>query len=161
MKTKRPMSLGRLKEQITLQSMILPAMIVLLIFAYIPMYGIIIAFKDFNYRDGIWGSDWVGLKHFISLLKDPNLWNVLRNTMIINVLGTLICFPAPIMLALIINEPIIMVVLMDMTLSMGRQLPSRSVRRSVWPIRQRTMQNTSPAFRIVFAIICGSRNTCS
>lgn len=104
MKTKRPMSLGRLKEQITLQSMILPAMIVLLIFAYIPMYGIIIAFKDFNYRDGIWGSDWVGLKHFISLLKDPNLWNVLRNTMIINVLGTLICFPAPIMLALIINE---------------------------------------------------------
>lgn len=96
--------LNKIREQIALQSMILPAIIVLFIFAYIPMYGIIIAFKDFNYRDGIWGSDWVGVKHFIALLKDPNLWNVLRNTMIINVLGTLICFPAPIILALLINE---------------------------------------------------------
>lgn len=94
----------RVREQLVLQSMILPALIVLFVFAYVPMYGIIIAFKDFNIRDGIWGSAWVGIKYFREFLKDPNLWNVMRNTLVLNVLGTLICFPAPILLALLINE---------------------------------------------------------
>ena len=94
----------RVREQLVLQSMILPALIVLFVFAYVPMYGIIIAFKDFNIRDGIWGSAWVGIKSFREFLKDPNLWNVMRNTLVLNVLGTLICFPAPILLALLINE---------------------------------------------------------
>lgn len=83
----------RLREQLALQSMIFPALLVLFVFAYVPMYGIIIAFKDFTIRDGIWGSAWVGLKYFEDFLKDPNLWNVMRNTLVLNVLGTLICFP--------------------------------------------------------------------
>jgi len=94
----------RLKEQIALQSMILPAIIVLFIFSYIPMYGIVIAFKDFNIKDGIWNSAWVGLKYFRDFLKDPNLRNVMRNTLVLNVLGTFICFPAPVLLALLLNE---------------------------------------------------------
>lgn len=94
----------RLKEQLALQSMIFPALLVLFVFAYVPMYGIIIAFKDFTIRDGIWGSAWVGLKYFKDFLKDPNLWNVMRNTLVLNVLGTLICFPAPILLAVLLNE---------------------------------------------------------
>jgi putative aldouronate transport system permease protein len=84
--------------------MIWPAMLVLIIFAYVPMYGVIIAFKDFQITSSIWASPWVGLKHFGMFLKDPKLWDVLRNTLIINILGTLICFTAPLVLAVLINE---------------------------------------------------------
>ncbi|MFI3257762.1 MAG: ABC transporter permease subunit [Spirochaetales bacterium] len=93
-----------IREQIELQSMILPGMLTLFIFAYIPMYGIIIAFKDFNVVNGIWDSPWVGLKHFKNFLTDPTLAEVLRNTLVLNVLGTFITFPAPIILAILFNE---------------------------------------------------------
>lgn len=68
------------------------------------MYGIVIAFKDFRITDGIFGSPWVGLKYFQQFLVDPSLWKVLRNTMVLNVVGTLICFPTPIILAVLISE---------------------------------------------------------
>ncbi len=93
-----------LREQLALQSMVLPAVLILFVFAYVPMYGIIIAFKDFNITDGIWNSPWVGLKYFQQFLVDPSLWKVLRNTMVLNVFGTLICFPTPIILAILISE---------------------------------------------------------
>lgn len=92
------------REQIALQSMVIPAVIILFIFAYIPMYGVQIAFKDFNITQGIMGSPWVGFKYFEQFFKDPNLWNVLRNTLVLNILGMIICFPAPIILAILINE---------------------------------------------------------
>lgn len=94
----------QLRGQLVLQSMVWPALLVLLVFSYIPMYGAIIAFKDFDIIKGIAASPWAGLKHFKALLADPSLWNVMRNTLILNVLGTLICFPAPIVLAVFINE---------------------------------------------------------
>ncbi len=94
----------KMHEQLILQSMILPGLLVLIVFAYIPMYGVLIAFKDFDITVGITASPWVGLKHFRTFLVDPELWNVMRNTLILNVLGTLICFPAPILLAVLINE---------------------------------------------------------
>lgn len=94
----------RLRRQIILQSMIIPAALVTLVFAYIPMYGITIAFKDFHITEGIWGSPWSGLKYFREFLTDYNILNVLRNTLVLNVIGTLICFPAPILLAILINE---------------------------------------------------------
>lgn len=99
MKSKR-----KFQEQLVLQSMVLPALLALLVFAYIPMYGVVIAFKDFDITMGISASPWVGLKHFKTFLVDPELWNVMRNTLILNVLGTLVCFPAPIILAVLINE---------------------------------------------------------
>jgi putative aldouronate transport system permease protein len=94
----------KFKSQMELQTMILPAIIVLFIFAYIPMYGIIIAFKDFNIVKGIFHSPFVGLKYFKEFFNDPNIWGVLKNTLVINILGTIICFPAPIILAIMINE---------------------------------------------------------
>lgn len=94
----------KIRGELVLQSMIWPGLLVLLIFCYIPMYGAIISFKDFDIIKGIGASPWVGLKHFKTLLTDPSLWNVMRNTLILNVLGTLICFPAPIVLAVFINE---------------------------------------------------------
>lgn len=93
-----------LREQLALQSMVLPAVLVLFVFAYIPMYGVVIAFKDFNISDGIWESPWVGMKYFEQFLVDPSLWKVLRNTMVLNVFGTLVCFPTPIILAVLISE---------------------------------------------------------
>lgn len=94
----------KIREQLVLQSMIWPALLVLIVFAYVPMYGVIIAFKDFSITKGIGASPWVGLKHFKAFMADPNLWNVMRNTLVLNVLGTLICFPAPILLSVLINE---------------------------------------------------------
>lgn len=91
-------------EQMTLQSMILPAVLVLIIFSYFPMYGVIIAFKDYKITTGIWSSPWTGLKHFIAFLADPKLKDVLRNTLVLNVFGSLIGFIAPILLAVLINE---------------------------------------------------------
>jgi putative aldouronate transport system permease protein len=84
--------------------MILPAVLVLIIFSYFPMYGIIIAFKDYKITTGILNSPWVGFKHFIAFLTDPKLKDVLRNTLVLNVFGTLLGFMFPILLAVLINE---------------------------------------------------------
>lgn len=70
--------------QLALFSMTLPAIIKLIIFSYLPMFGIILAFKDLNYRDGILGSPWVGLKNFEFFFKSEAAWRVTRNTIGMN-----------------------------------------------------------------------------
>ena len=92
------------KDQWQMQSMIIPSIIFLAVFAYIPMYGVIIAFKDYNILSTMTSSEWVGLKYFREFLNDPTLFNTLKNTVIINGMGLLIAFPAPILLALMLNE---------------------------------------------------------
>lgn len=94
----------KLKSQLEIQSMVWPGLIFLFIFCYIPMYGIIIAFKDFDILSGITGGKFVGLKYFKQFLTDPKLPLVLKNTVMINLLGLLIGFPSPIILALLITE---------------------------------------------------------
>ena len=79
-------------------------MIWYIVFCYVPMGGVIIAFKKFNARQGIWGSKWVGLKYFESFLTDPYFWKVVRNTLLINIYGLIFSFPAPIVFALLLNE---------------------------------------------------------
>lgn len=76
----------------------------LLIFAYLPMGGAIIAFKDYSIRGGIWGSDWVGLIHFKNFFTTPDFRNLMRNTLILSLYSLIISFPMPILLALAINE---------------------------------------------------------
>lgn len=76
----------------------------LIVFAYYPMYGAQIAFKDYKYNLGFGGSPWVGFKHFRAFLQDLDFYTVVRNTISINGLKLLLCFPAPILLALLINE---------------------------------------------------------
>ena len=83
---------------------ILPVIIYLILFAYKPMYGIIIAFKDYRPAQGIAGSEWVGLKHFRNFFNDVYFWRLLRNTFAISGLSILFGFPAPIILALLLNE---------------------------------------------------------
>ena len=76
----------------------------LIIFAYLPMGGAIIAFKDYSIRGGIWGSDWVGLKHFKNFFTTPDFKVLMRNTLALSLYSLVISFPMPILLALAINE---------------------------------------------------------
>nr|WP_308626333.1 ABC transporter permease subunit [uncultured Eisenbergiella sp.] len=76
----------------------------LIIFAYLPMGGAVIAFKDYSIRGGIWGSDWVGLKHFKNFFTTPDFRNLMRNTLALSLYSLIISFPMPILLALAINE---------------------------------------------------------
>lgn len=83
--------------------MILPVMY-LIIFAYVPMGGAIIAFKDFSIRRGVWGSEWVGFKHFVNFFRTPDFSLLLKNTLILSLYSLVISFPMPILLALALNE---------------------------------------------------------
>lgn len=85
--------------------MFLPVLAFYIIFSYLPMYGIIIAFKDYYASMGILGSPWVGLKYFDQLWnKTPQFWDALRNTVVISILKLCFCFPIPIILSLFLNE---------------------------------------------------------
>ncbi|WP_150275827.1 ABC transporter permease [Paenibacillus tepidiphilus] len=83
--------------------MILPAVVLLFLFNYIPMAGIQIAFKDFAIGSSIWSSHWIGWDNF-AFIHDEQFWKVVKNTLYISVLKFLFGFPLPIMLALMINE---------------------------------------------------------
>ncbi|MBB6729850.1 ABC transporter permease [Cohnella zeiphila] len=83
--------------------MIAPAVILLFLFSYMPMAGIQVAFKDFHIGYTIWNSPWVGLENF-SFLQDDQFWVVVKNTLWIAILKFVFGFPAPIALALMINE---------------------------------------------------------
>lgn len=83
---------------------LLPAIIWYLVFHYAPMYGILLAFKDYRYNLGITKSPWVGLKYFKSFLSDPMFFKVISNTLKISILKIIFGFPAPIILALMLNE---------------------------------------------------------
>ena len=83
---------------------LLPCIASLLVFAYYPMYGAVLAFKDYKYNLGILGSPWAGLKHFSTFISSLEFWEVIRNTVVISGLKILLCFPAPIILALLLNE---------------------------------------------------------
>ncbi len=85
----------------------LPVAVYYIVFKYIPIAGIQIAFKDYSFKLGIWGSPWTsnyGFKHFIRFLTNGELPRLFSNTMTLSVLGILIGFPAPILLALLLNE---------------------------------------------------------
>lgn len=84
--------------------MILPVLIYVFIFSYIPMFGLIMSFQDYSLTKGIWGSKWVGLKNFKDFFGGMYFGRTLGNTLILSGLDLLICFPAPILLALMLNE---------------------------------------------------------
>ncbi|ASA25370.1 ABC transporter permease [Paenibacillus donghaensis] len=94
----------RLVAQRHLQIMALLGVVWMIIFNYIPMYGIIIAFKEFNIVKSISEAPWVGLTHFREFLDDDNLVNVIRNTLGISLIKLFIGFPLPIIFALFLNE---------------------------------------------------------
>ncbi len=84
--------------------MLLPIVVFYVVFHYFPIYGAQIAFRDFKPRLGVFGSEWVGFKNFIDFFTGVYFWRLVRNTLILNGLNLLIGFPAPIILALLLNE---------------------------------------------------------
>jgi len=83
--------------------MILPGVVLLFLFNYVPMAGIQVAFRDFQLGTPIWSSSWVGFDNF-KFLQEPHFWTIVENTLYISVLKFVFGFPAPILLALMINE---------------------------------------------------------
>lgn len=84
--------------------LILPVLLWYIIFCYIPMYGIVTAFQDYNMNKGTFGSPFAGFKHFQALFDDPNFWRTFRNTVIIAIYRMAVQFPIPIIIALMLNE---------------------------------------------------------
>jgi putative aldouronate transport system permease protein len=100
----RSLLLKRIWQHRLIYVLILPCVVWLLVFCYYPMYGATLAFKDYSYNLGITGSPWVGFKHFQEFITSLEFWDVIKNTVIISGLKILIGFPAPIILALLLNE---------------------------------------------------------
>lgn len=84
--------------------LLVPGIIFYVIFSYFPMYGVIIAFKDYKFTKGILGSPWIGFMHFQRFLNGEAFWEVARNTVLISFYKLIFGFPAPIILALLLNE---------------------------------------------------------
>ncbi|WP_144503619.1 ABC transporter permease [Bacillus pumilus] len=103
-KEKRKRLLNQMLSQKFLYLMILPGLIYFLVFKYVPMWGLIIAFQDYQPFLGILGSEWVGFKHFIRLFTEPTFFILLKNTLILFAMNVVIFFPIPILLALLLNE---------------------------------------------------------
>jgi putative aldouronate transport system permease protein len=99
--------LKRLHKQLPFQIFVALGIVYLLIFSYIPMFGIIIAFKDYQIStgiEGIFSSSWIGLFHFRSLIEDYNFPNLVRNTLILSILKVIFSYPIPIIFAIMLNE---------------------------------------------------------
>lgn len=104
----RPSFRARLRRDFKMNRMLyllaLPIVIYYLLFHFLPMCGIVIAFKDFQIRDGFFGSEWVGLQNFIDFFNSILFWRLIRNTLLISIYQLIFAFPIPIIFALMVNE---------------------------------------------------------
>ena len=103
-KTKWQRTLHKMWENRLLYGMLMPAILYVVLFSYIPMSGLVLAFKDFKYADGIFGSPWVGLDNFQFLFLSNKLWSLTRNTLLYNVAFITIGIVLEVGFAIIINE---------------------------------------------------------
>ena len=94
----------RIKQQKILLLMLLPGLALTFIFRYIPMYGVLIAFKDYNPLRGVLGSEWIGFTEFTKFLSSPNFGILLANTLKLSIYGLLLGFLPPIILAIMLNQ---------------------------------------------------------
>jgi putative aldouronate transport system permease protein len=94
----------RFNQNMPLLIMFIPVVLFYLIFKYFPMFGLLIAFKDYNFADGILHSPWVGLKNFEVLFNQSQTLNIIRNTLWLSSLSLVFGFPVPIALAILLNE---------------------------------------------------------
>jgi putative aldouronate transport system permease protein len=105
METMKTVSLGKsIRNNWQLYMPILPALIYLVIFNYLPMYGVQIAFRNYKAVEGITGSAWVGLRHFRTFFQTHYSTRLITNTFLLNFYGLLFGFPIPIVLAILINN---------------------------------------------------------
>lgn len=102
--SKKQIIWSRMKKSKEIYLMLIPVMAFFILFSYVPMYGILIAWKDYLPKKGIIGSEWVGWKWFEQFFKRPEMLRSLKNTLLISFLKIIVCMPAPVILALLINE---------------------------------------------------------
>jgi putative aldouronate transport system permease protein len=93
-----------LKRAFPFYLMIFPGVLLFLVFRYLPMFGVFIAFKDYTPFRGVWKSEWIGFQNFVQLFSEKDFLLLLKNTLYLNLLDTFIGFPFPILLALLLNE---------------------------------------------------------
>lgn len=103
-KSKGKSMLTVVKKDIWLYILLIPGVLHYIIFKYLPMWGILIAFQDFNAYLGFFDSPWVGFKHFIDFFSNPDFKRLLINTLLISLYNLAFGFPAPIIMALLLNE---------------------------------------------------------
>lgn len=103
-KTKKGIQIQTMKKYIPFYLMLLPGALYLLINNYIPMAGIVMAFKNLNFQKGIWGSDWVGLKNFEYLFKTPEAFNMTRNTILYNLAFIILTMVLSVFVAILLSE---------------------------------------------------------
>lgn len=94
----------RMPRNAALYGMLIIPILYFAVFKYLPMYGVIIAFKDYNIFQGIMKSEWVGLTHFKEAFASQAFWQAIRNTIVLNMGDLLIGFPIPILIAVLLNE---------------------------------------------------------
>jgi len=108
MVNKKKMSYGQrfirdLKKNWLLWAMFLPVLVYYIIFSYVPMYGILMAFKNYKVKLGILGSPWIGFKYFERFFSAHNFWGLIKNTLGISIYSLVVGFPIPIIFALLLN----------------------------------------------------------
>ncbi|MEY2191889.1 ABC transporter permease [Neobacillus sp. BF23-41] len=101
---KKASKLKKILSNYQLYLFLLPALVYFIVFHYVPMYGILIAFKDFVATKGIMGSPWVGFKHFERFFDSYQFWSLIKNTLGLSVIQLIVGFPLPIFLALMMNQ---------------------------------------------------------
>lgn len=100
----RPSIMSRLKRDKWMYALLLPGLIYFLLFKYVPMWGVLLAFKNYQPFLGFWKSDWVGFEHFRLFFTNPDFFKLLRNTLVLSFYNLVFFFPAPIIAALMLNE---------------------------------------------------------
>lgn len=106
---KRPLSeriVRQVRKNWMLYLFVAPSLIYLIIFNYVPLYGIQLAFKDFSAAQGIWGSKWTGFTHFQRFFESYQFWTLMENTIVLSLYSLCMNFPIPIILALLLNYSI-------------------------------------------------------
>ena len=96
--------LTKLNQSKSLYLFLIPAIVYFIIFCYLPMYGVQIAFKYYSPRLGIWGSTWTGMENLNRFFDSYYFWRLLRNTVGLSLYNLIVAFPFPILLALVFNE---------------------------------------------------------
>jgi len=93
-----------MKRAMPIYLMILPGLLSIVLFKYLPMFGVLISFQNYSPFRGVFGSEWAGLDHFVRLFTEQKFLILLKNTLILNLIDTCLYFPAPIVFAIILNE---------------------------------------------------------
>ncbi|NOU84640.1 ABC transporter permease subunit [Paenibacillus sp. LMG 31460] len=103
-RTLKPEKNRKFKQYRVLLIMMIPAIVYYIVFHYLPMFGVLLAFKDFKITQGILGSPWAGLHHFEKIIHDSYFYTVLKNTVVISLYKLVFGFPVPIVFALLLSE---------------------------------------------------------